>query len=174
MTGVQTCALPICLPIFLHPVSPVGTERMRKYHLGNFLGNPYETGIAAASLMFGGVMDKYPKLDVVLPHAGGVFPSLLGRMTHGQTVRQEVKDLPRAPMEYRRRFHYDTIAHDKDTLLNLVHQVGADRVVCGTDFPADMSDVAPVSTVERMTELSTKDRDLILRGNAARLLKLEG
>src|SRR5215210_4816580 len=57
------------LPIFLHPVAPAGGERMSKYHLGNFLGNPYETGIAAASLMFGGVMDACPKLDVMLPHA---------------------------------------------------------------------------------------------------------
>ena len=162
------------MPIFLHPTNTLGADRMRNYYLRNFIGNPVETSIAAASLMFSGVMDKYPKLDVVLPHAGGVFPSLLGRMTHGQTVRQEVKDLPRAPMEYRRRFHYDTIAHDKEILLNLVHQVGADRVVCGTDFPADMSDVAPVSTVEKMTELSAQDRDLILRGNAARLLKLQG
>lgn len=59
------------LPIFLHPVNPVGAERMQGYHLRNFLGNPYETGIAAASLMFGGVMDAFPKLDVMLPHAGG-------------------------------------------------------------------------------------------------------
>ena len=66
------------LPIFLHPVAPVGKERTAKYHLGNFLGNPYESGIAAASLIFGGVMDAFPKLDVMLPHAGGTFPWLVG------------------------------------------------------------------------------------------------
>lgn len=161
------------LPIFLHPTNTFGAERLRSYYLRNFLGNPYETGIAAASLMFGGVMDAHPRLEVVLPHAGGTFPALIGRMTHGATVRSEVKHMTKSPSEYKRRFHYDTIAHDKEILLNLVHQVGADRVVCGTDFPADMSDVAPVPTVERMTELSTKDRDLILRGNAARLLRLD-
>ena len=75
------------LPIFLHPTNTLGADRMRSYYLRNFLGNPYETGIAAASLMFGGVMDAFPKLDVVLPHAGGTFPWLLGRMTHGATVR---------------------------------------------------------------------------------------
>ena len=62
------------LPIFLHPTNTLGADRMRSYYLRNFLGNPYETGIAAASLMFGGVMDAFPKLDVVLPHAGGDVP----------------------------------------------------------------------------------------------------
>lgn len=160
------------LAIFLHPVNPVGADRMRNYYLRNFLGNPYDTGIAAASLMFSGVMDAFPKLDIVLPHAGGTFPALLGRMTHGATVRQEVKDLKNPPMSYARRFHYDTIAHDTDTLLNLVRQVGADRVVAGTDYPADMSLPDLVGTVEKLTALPTADRDMILRGNAARLLRL--
>lgn len=160
------------LAIFLHPINPVGADRMRSYHLRNFIGNPTDTGIAAASLMFGGVLDAYPKLDVVLPHAGGVFPALVGRMRHGATVRAEVKDLPKPPPEYVRRFHYDTIAHDKEILLNVVREVGVDRVVCGTDFPADMSDVDPVGTVERLTELSAAEREMILRGNAARLLNL--
>jgi aminocarboxymuconate-semialdehyde decarboxylase len=160
------------LPIFLHPVSPVGTERMRKYHLGNFLGNPYETGIAAASLMFGGVMDKYPKLDVMLPHAGGTFPHLIGRMDHGTTVRAECKHMTKPPSSYLRRFHYDTITHSDSILLNLIRQVGADRVVMGSDCPADMSYTQPVQVIERINELKSDERELIVSGNAARLLKV--
>jgi aminocarboxymuconate-semialdehyde decarboxylase len=159
-------------PILLHPVNPVGGERMRSYHLRNFIGNPTETAIAAASLIFSGALDAFPRLDVVLPHSGGVFPNLIGRWDHGATVRAEVKDLKNPPSHYLRRFHYDTVAHSTAILMNLVRQVGADRVVCGTDFPADMSDVDPVRTVERLTELSTGERDMILRGNAARLLRL--
>ena len=98
-------------PVLLHPVDPVGADRMRSYYLRNFLGNPYDTGIAAASLMFGGVMDAYPKLEVVLPHAGGTFPALIGRMTHGSGVRPETKHMTKSPMTYLRRFHYDTISH---------------------------------------------------------------
>jgi aminocarboxymuconate-semialdehyde decarboxylase len=160
------------LPIFLHPTNTLGAERMNKYHLRNFIGNPTESAIAAASLMFGGVLDAYPKLDVVLPHSGGTFPILIGRWDHGATVRPEVKDLKSPPSHYLRRFHYDTIAHSTPILMNLVRQVGADRVVCGTDFPADMALGDPVGTVEKLTELSTAERDLILRGNAARLLKI--
>jgi aminocarboxymuconate-semialdehyde decarboxylase len=160
------------LPIFLHPVAPVGTERLRSYHLGNFLGNPYETGIAAASLMFGGVMDAFPRLEVMLPHAGGTFPALIGRMDHGATVRAEVKHMTKPPSAYLRRFHYDTIAHSDSILMNLIRQVGADRVVMGSDCPADMGYTRPVDVVERLRELSANERDVILSGNAARLLKI--
>ena len=160
------------LPIFLHPVAPVGRERTRKYHLGNFIGNPTETGIAAASLVFGGVMDAYPKLDVMLPHAGGIFPSLIGRMDHGTTVRKECSHMKQPPSAYLRRFHYDTITHSDGILMNLIRQVGADRVVMGSDCPADMSYTLPVDVVERLRELSEAERGGITGGNAARLLRL--
>jgi aminocarboxymuconate-semialdehyde decarboxylase len=160
------------LPIFLHPVAPVGRERMTKYHLGNFLGNPYESGIAAASLVFGGVMDAFPKLDVMLPHAGGTFPWLIGRMDHGTTVRAECRHMTKAPSTYLRRFHYDTITHSDQILMNLVHLVGVDRVVMGSDCPADMSYTRPVDVIERLKELSSHEQDAIVGGNAARLLRM--
>jgi aminocarboxymuconate-semialdehyde decarboxylase len=160
-------------PLLLHPVNPVGADRMGSYHLRNFIGNPTDTAIAAASLIFSGALDAFPRLDIVLPHAGGVVPILIGRWDHGATVRAEVKDLKHPPSHYLRRFHYDTVAHNVAILMNLVRQVGADRLVAGTDFPADMSDVDPVRTVESLAELSTRERDMIFRGNAARLLRLE-
>ena len=160
------------LPIFLHPVSPVGKERMMKYHLGNFLGNPYESGIAAASLVFGGVMDAFPKLDVMLPHAGGTFPWLIGRMDHGTTVRAECKHMTKPPSSYLRRFHYDTITHSDQILMNLIQLVGVDRVVMGSDCPADMSYTRPVDVIERLKDLSSNERDAIVGGNAAKLLRM--
>jgi aminocarboxymuconate-semialdehyde decarboxylase len=159
-------------PILLHPVNPVGAERMRDYYLRNFIGNPTESALAAASFIFSGALDDFPKLDVVLPHSGGVFPWLIGRWDHGATVRAEVKSLKNPPSHYLRRFHFDTVAHSVPILMDLVRMVGADRVVTGTDFPADMSVTDVVGTVERL-DLPTTDRDRILRGNAARLLKLD-
>src|SRR5712692_3906736 len=159
-------------PIFLHPIDPVGAERMRKFYLRNLLGNPYDTGIAAASLVFGGVMDSFPKLDVMLPHVGGTFPGLIGRLDHGATVRAENKHMKQVPSTYLRRFHYDTIGHNSMILMNVIHQVGADRVVLGSDYTFDMGYERPVEVVENLTELSARDRELILGGNAARLLKV--
>ncbi len=157
-------------PIFLHSLNPLGRDRMPRYYLQNFLGNPYETGIAAASLMFGGVMDEFPRLEVMLPHAGGTFPWLLGRMAHGATVRKEVAHMKRSPWEYRRRFHYDTIGHRAEIIRQLIRQVGADRVVLGSDHPADMGCVEPVCEIEELSDLPVGDRDLILGGTAARML----
>ena len=160
------------LPIFLHPLSPLGRDRMRKYHLINLIGNPTENAIAAASLIFGGVMDAFPKLDVVLPHSGGTMPSLIGRWDHGATVRAELKHMTKPPSSYLRRFHYDTITHSDSILTNLIEQVGADRVVMGSDCPADMSYTQPVAVVERLAEVPSGDREKIVGGNAARLLRL--
>ena len=160
------------LPIFLHPLNPVGAERMRKYHLRNLIGNPTENAIAAASLIFGGVMDAFPKLDIVLPHSGGTMPSLIGRWDHGASVRAELKHMSKPPSSYLRRFHYDTITHNDWVLENLIEQVGADRVVMGSDCPADMSYTQPVAVVERLERVAAADREKIVGGNAARLLKL--
>jgi aminocarboxymuconate-semialdehyde decarboxylase len=160
------------LPVLLHPVDPVGAERMKSYYLRNFLGNPYDTGIAAASLMFGGVLDAFPKLEVVLPHAGGTFPALIGRMTHGSGVRPETKHMQKPPLDYLRRFHYDTISHSPQIMADIIRMVGADRVVLGSDHPADMSLERPVDFVERIPQLSLYERELILGGNSARLLKI--
>ena len=161
------------LPLFLHPpFDSAGVERMRSYYLRNFLGNPYDTGIAASSLMFGGVLDAYPKLEVVLPHAGGTFPWLTGRMDHGATVRPEIKHMKQPPSSYLRRFHYDTITHSGVIMLDLVRLVGADRVVMGTDHPADMSLERPVEFVDSIPQLSANERELILGANSARLLKI--
>ena len=157
-------------PIFLHPVNPVGADRTGSFYLRNFIGNPTDTAIDAASLIFGGV-PAFPG-STSPPHAGGTLPILAGRWDHGATVRggqgpEEPALELSAPLPLR---HHRAQRSDP---MNLVRQVGVDRVVCGTDFPADMSDVDPVRTVESLTDLPASDRDKILRGNAARLLRLD-
>jgi len=99
------------LPVFLHPLQTVGGKRMQVFYLNNLLGNPIDTAIAATHLIFGGVMDRHPRLQVNLPHAGGVLPILVGRIDHGWKVRKETRHLANVPSSYLRRFTYDTIAH---------------------------------------------------------------
>ena len=159
-------------PIFLHPVGTIGPERTSRYYLRNLLGNPYDTGVAAASLIFGGVLDAFPKLEISLPHAGGTLPGLIGRLDHGTKVRPELKHMKRLPSEYLRRFTYDTIGHDDRINLNLVRLVGADRVLLGSDYCFDMGVEEPVKTVERLSALSEEERALILGLTAARLLRI--
>jgi len=160
------------LPVLMHPVNPLGIERMRQFHMRNLCGNPYEAGIAAASLIFGGVLDAFPKLDFMLPHAGGTFPWLIGRYDQGARVRKELKHMKQLPSAYLRRFYYDTVSHHPQLIRFLIDLVGADRVVVGSDYNFDMGYQQPVEFVEQVPGLTERERKLILRENAARLLRL--
>jgi aminocarboxymuconate-semialdehyde decarboxylase len=160
------------LPLFLHPVFVIGEQRLKKFYLGNLLGNPFESAIAAAHLIFGGVLDRFPKLEVVLPHAGGAFPWLAGRLNRGWEKRQELKHIRQAPIEYLRRFHYDTIGYSDPVVDYLVKVVGADRVVMGSDYCFPIAYERPVDIVTGNPLLSPQAKDAILAGNARRLLKL--
>jgi aminocarboxymuconate-semialdehyde decarboxylase len=158
--------------IFLHPVDTIGQDRTKKFYLKNLCGNPYDTGIAVAHLLFGGVMDRFPKLEVNLPHAGGTFPWLIGRWDHGTKVRAELKHMKQPPSAYLRRFTYDTIGHDDRINAALVRLVGADRVTLGSDYCFDMGLDDPLASVNRIAGLSAEDKERICGGNAARLLHL--
>jgi aminocarboxymuconate-semialdehyde decarboxylase len=162
------------LPVLLHPLSVVGAQRLQPFYLHNLLGNPFDTAIAAAHLIFGGVLDRLPRLAVCLPHAGGALPWLVGRLRRGQQVRPEARRAARRPVTaYLRRFAYDTITHDAGALRYLVGMVGADRVMLGSDFCFDMGDERPRDLVRsRAVGLSRADRERVLRGNAARMLGL--
>lgn len=162
------------LPVLLHPLNVIGAgTRLSRFYLNNFLGNPFDTAIAAAHLVFGGVLDRFPKLEVCLPHAGGALPSLVGRLTHGQKVRPETKGVARKPFEaYLRRFTYDTISHSPALLRALVDTVGADRVMLGSDYCFDMGYTRPVEMVTRQVRLNRADQRRILGATAARLLRL--
>jgi len=159
------------LPIFLHPMM-INNERLKQYYLINTLGNPFDTAIAAAHLIFGGVMDAFPKLEVSLPHAGGALPILRGRLDRGFEIRGECKVIPRPPSEYLRRFTYDTIAYSEAVLGDLVKLVGADRIMMGSDYCFDIHYNDPVKVVTDMKSLSDEEKQKIVWGNAARLLGL--
>ena len=158
------------LTIFLHPIKVVDPSRLKQFYLTNFIGNPTESAIAASHLIFGEVLDRFPKLTFCLPHAGGTFPWLIGRITHGWGVRDECKHLKNPPVEYLRRFYYDTITHAAPALEYLIDLVGPDRVVLGSDFCFDMSYERPVEIVPEHAGLREDDQALILGGNAKRLL----
>jgi len=163
------------LPVFLHyaPLMVIGTpQRLHAYHLGNVIGNTTETAVAAAHLIFGGVLDRLPELEICLPHAGGVLPILAGRLDRAHAVRSECRHLARAPSEYLRRFRFDTVCHSDAILEFLVRFVGADRVMLGSDYCFDMGVEQPVAAVMRAS-LEAEEQRQILGGTAARLLGVD-
>lgn len=160
------------LPVFLHPVFVIGHERLEKHYLTNLLGNPFESAIAAAHLIFGGVLDRFPKLDIVLPHAGGAFPWLIGRLNRGWEKRADLKHIDHSPLEYLRRFHYDTIGYSNPVVEYLVKNIGADRILMGSDYCFPVAYERPVEVVVDNPLLTPGDRYAILEGNARRLLRM--
>lgn len=159
------------LPIFLHPVEPIGGDRLKPFFLSNLIGNPVDTAVAACHLIFGGVLDRHPKLQISLPHAGGVLPILIGRIDQGWRTRADLKHLPQAPSTYLKRFTYDTITHSKSVMEYVIQQVGAERIMMGSDYCFTMGYDRPVQFLDQV-DLTSEQRKMILGANAARLLKL--
>jgi aminocarboxymuconate-semialdehyde decarboxylase len=156
------------VPLILHPYNAGKRAGLTDYYLTNLVGNPLETTVGAARLIFGGVLDELPELRLVLMHGGGYLPYQIGRFDHGYRVRGETKGCRRAPSRYLRRFWYDTITHAPAPLRFLVGQVGADRVVYGTDFPFDMGAGAVADQLDGVG-LAEPDRARIAGGNAVEL-----
>jgi len=156
--------------MFVHPNNVAGADRLKSYYLGNLIGNPLDTTIAAASLFFGGVMDRYPKLKIMLAHGGGFTPYQAARWEHGWKVRNEPKkNIKTQPKSIAKRFFYDTILHSDRTLEAMIGLVGSGQVLLGSDYPYDMAMLGCVAHV-RSLEISDADKDSILGGRAEMLL----
>jgi len=162
------------LPIFLHPVEVIGYQRLTTHYLTNLLGNPFESAIAAAHLIFGGVLDRFPNLTFCLPHAGGAFPWLVGRLHRGWEKREDLKKLKlEGPVAYLRRFYYDTVGYSDDVLEYLTRVIGADRVLMGSDYCFPIAYEQPVEIVNRHPRLDEPTKRRIVEQNARQLLKLQ-
>ena len=156
--------------VFMHPARGRGDSFLTRYHLRNLIGNPLETTIAIASLIFGGVLDRLPELDMCFAHGGGYACLGIGRMDRGKHVRPEARDMALLPSQYLTGLYFDSLVHSHPALSHLLDVVGADRVVLGSDYPADMGEPFPVEFVESHPDLTPGQRRLILGGNMERLM----
>jgi aminocarboxymuconate-semialdehyde decarboxylase len=147
------------------------TPRSNRYHLPNTIGNLVDRAVTFASLVFGGVMDACPDLRVCLAHGGGYTCFGIGRMDRGWQVRSEARvNIQKPPSTYLNKFYYDCLTHSEPALRMLIDSVGIDRVVFGTDWPADMAIDWPVSWVLGLESLTQDEKDAILWKNLERLL----
>jgi aminocarboxymuconate-semialdehyde decarboxylase len=155
--------------MLIHPANVAGADRLKSYYLNNLIGNPLDTTIAAACLVFGGVMERHPKLKVCLLHGGGFTPYQAGRWVHGWNVRPEPKvNVKQSPQKWIDRFYYDTILHAKPMLEFLVGSVGAGRVLLGSDYPYDMGTFECARQVKALS-INDADKAKVLEGNAVAL-----
>ena len=160
------------LPICFHPVAPCGKERMTRFHLTNLIGNPHESAIGAASLIFGGVLDRFPDLKILMPHAGGTFPWLTGRWDNAVRRDPALSHMHQPASAYLRRFHYDTISHSPQIMRHLIDMIGCDRVVMGTDYNWEAGYEKPVEFIDSIPGITNLERSAILSETAKALFSL--
>nr|WP_246448031.1 amidohydrolase family protein [Novosphingobium flavum] len=176
------------LPILLHPldgeanwfggkrlvdaasgVTPGQNEMVNRFPgLTNSLGNSLEMAVCVGKLISSGTLDRYPDIDFIATTGGGAFPYIGGRMENRGGAKY-----PKAVFQYFRRFYFDSLTYWTDSLRYMVEMVGPDRVCLGTDnmySPGVMLD-QPHSLIDQ-ANFAESDRNLILRGNLARLFKL--
>jgi aminocarboxymuconate-semialdehyde decarboxylase len=152
-------------------IHPAGNHdpRFRKWQLWNSVGQSFEEAMAIASLFYEGILDAYPDLKIVVSHGGGYMPFYLGRIARNYVEKPATRtNMSKAPIAYLRMLHYDTCVYDPDTLADLVRIVGADRIVMGSDYP--VGEIKPAQFVRDCTALDVAGRELVLSGNAERLL----
>ena len=161
-------------PIIVHPINNAGAERMRSYYLGNIVGNPAESTLAVGCVVFGGILDRYPRLTFCWSHGGGFWPYQVGRFDHGYDVRPEPKQyISRHPSEYASRMYYDTITHNERALGFLISAMGASNVIYGTDFPWDMGQYDSIPVIKSSNLIKSGDKGKILGGTSTRLFDIK-
>jgi aminocarboxymuconate-semialdehyde decarboxylase len=156
--------------LMIHPLHPLGLDRMGgRPELAAVAAFPLETAFAAASLMTHGVVERFPKLHILLSHGGGALSWILPRLQHAYGLGPPLQSLfAKDPAEIAKSFYYDTILYDRSALQYLAAKVGVDRLVVGSDYPFTIKQDRPAQFAEQALPLA---RD-VFSANAGRLLGL--
>ena len=157
--------------VFVHPTTRgFDSPAFQDHYLWNTVGNPLETAVTAAQLVMAGVMERHPRLRVLLAHGGGALMAVRGRLRHAHGFQPQARSrLRESPDDSIRRFFFDTLTHDEALLRALIDYVGPDQVLLGSDYPFDMGDARQLDAV-RALGLGPEQEAAVLAGNAERLL----
>jgi aminocarboxymuconate-semialdehyde decarboxylase len=161
--------------LFFHPQPQHNfmMERASRYGLFNSLGVIVEDAIVVAVLIHGGILDACPNVKICVAHGGGPACFAMGRIDRAwQGLPPARRTIPRPPSSYQRRLYYDTVVGSEKALRFLLDEVGADRVVLGSDWPFVPWHPSPVAWVQGLTSLSQQEKEQILWRNLEALLKL--
>jgi aminocarboxymuconate-semialdehyde decarboxylase len=163
-------------PIYIHPIMPVGKERMWDYRLDVLLGFPFDTTLAAARIVFSGILERYPDLKIILSHLGGTLPFLWGRLEKGSDTFEGIeKRITGDAGKYFRMFYLDTIAYAPEVLAFGIRWIGTEKMVFGSDSPFfgpnNLRDC--LSLVKDCPDLSQEDQQAILTETPRRIFRID-
>jgi len=157
---------------YIHPNFPVGVEAMTDYWLMPLVGFTFDTTLAAAKLVFSGVVEKFPKIRWVLAHLGGAVPYLAERLDRGYFAFKECREhISKPPSEYLKDFYYDSVNFDINALQLAVKFAGADHILAGSDYPHQIGSLEKMVKSIKKLNISSAEKAGILGGNAARLFE---
>eukprot|EP00731_Ephydatia_muelleri_P008016 Em0004g354a len=161
--------------IFVHPWDMPEDERMKKYWLQWLVGMPCETAVAICSMIFGGVLERHPRLRVCFAHGGGAFPFIIGRVEHGFESRPDLcaKENPFNPRKYIGQIYTDTLVHDERALKYLASTIGEDRIILGSDYPFPLGEHPPGKLITSVSEWDDEVKDKVMFRNALEFLGLK-
>jgi|SRR5690242_4348589 aminocarboxymuconate-semialdehyde decarboxylase len=166
-----TRASELKLPVMIHPMASAPMPRAAKFGLQQSVQYTFDTTLAAGSLIFSGVLDRFPSLTLVLSHGGGAYPYLAGRfdIMHARMDKAAQGDVARnIPSSYAPLMVYDTIVHAPKPLRFLADLVGIDRLALGSDYSFPPADLSPLASV-KAAGFSTADIQTIVEENPRRL-----
>ena len=157
--------------LHIHPTHPVGVEAMKDYWLMPLVGFPMDTTLAAASLVFSGVAERFPRIRWVLGHLGGAIPYIAERLDRGYRAFPECRaNISRPPSSFLREWYYDTVNFNPGALRLAIEFAGAEHILAGSDYPHRIGSIPSMIKALTGLGLSKADEAAVLGGNAARLL----
>ena len=158
--------------VFMHPNGFTEGRRLSEHYFINIIGNPLDSTVAVSHLIFGGVLDAYPKLKICVAHGGGFLPAYSGRSDHGHRARSDSRvAIKKKPTSYLKKLYFDTIVFTHHQLEYLASTWGSDHLLLGSDYPFDMAEPDPVGFING-AKLSYDEKAAIMGRNAAKLLKI--
>ena len=163
------------MPIFIHPWEMMGMSKMNKYWLPWLVGMPAETSRAICSIIFGGILQKFPNLRIAFAHGGGSFPHIIGRIEKGFIERPDLCAVDNTinPRSYLGKFYVDSIVHSKDALNYLVHILGSKSIMLGSDYPFPLGEEIPGEIIRTNNNLNEDIKQNILSSNALNWLGID-
>lgn len=160
------------MPVFVHPNDFLGKERLAKYYMGIVVGTLAETTVAVTSVLFGGVIKRFPKLKMIFCHGGGAIPYQVGRLQQAVSIRDELKGSDVNIDRDLKNIFFDTVVFDEESLQYLVSKTGDQNVLLGTDYPFNMGNWHSAHDVRDHPTIGQDSKDRIFLDNARKLYNL--
>jgi aminocarboxymuconate-semialdehyde decarboxylase len=160
------------VPLFIHPWETLARDRTPRHNFLYTVGMPSETALAAASLVWSGVMEKFPGLKICFAHGGGSFPFILPRLDYGWNVWPHLRLTTLPPSHYARNFYFDSLTYDPLNIKYLLDRFGHERIMLGSDYPFLLRETPPGKVIDETLELSEEQKKALVGGNALRFLNV--